>query len=62
MHLPVANIYIYNDYQNLNLFLSFGVTEKPFFESSHRRNITWLASYWQRLSQSLQITWIGYVD
>ena len=51
--------------QNRSLFLGFGVTDKPCFESSHRRNITrWCYSqlYISKICSTLTVktTWRRY--
>ena len=62
-YLQIASTYIYNGYPKLKCVFGFGVTDNPCFESSHRSNkddvfkdyFQRLGSYWQRVSQSLQI-------
>ena len=39
MYLQLTSTYSYNDYPKLKS-LGFGVTDKPCFESSYRKNIT----------------------
>ena len=59
--------------QNRSLFLDFGATDKPCFESSHRSNIAIKDGIYSQLLISKNLTyedeinrcespWIGYVD
>ena len=40
IYLQIVSTNIYNGYPKLNPFFGFGVTDKPYFESSHRSTIT----------------------
>ena len=63
-YLQIVSTCICNGYPKLKSVFGFGVTDEPCFESSHRSNkdgvianfqFQRLGSYWQRVSQSLQI-------